>query len=114
MPYYPLAHGLLTGKYRRGAPPPAGSRLGETGRWSRNRLTDANFDIVDKLEAFVSARGRSLLELAFSWLAVKPCVPSVIAGATRPEQVAQNARAAEWKFSAEELAEIDAITRRED
>ena len=73
-------------------------------------MTDANFDKVEKLEAFVQARGRSMLELAFSWLAARPTVGSIIAGATRPEQIDANVKATGWTLSAEEMAEIDKIT----
>ena len=110
LPYYPLARGLLTGKYRRGAPAPAGTRLAEGGRRAAGALTDQNFDLLEPLEAFAADRGHSLLELAFSWLAAQPAVPCVIAGATKPEQVAANARAADWKLTPEDLAEIDRIT----
>lgn len=111
LPYYPLARGLLTGKYRRGEPAPAGSRLAEGGRRAAGALTDQNFDVLEPLEAFSAERGHSLLELAFSWLAAQPAVPCVIAGATKPEQVAANARAADWKLTPEDLAEIDRITK---
>jgi aryl-alcohol dehydrogenase-like predicted oxidoreductase len=73
-------------------------------------MNDRNFDIVEKLEAFVQARGHTLTELAFSWLAARPTVASVIAGATRPEQIETNVKAAGWALSAEDLAEIDKIT----
>ncbi len=112
LPYYPLARGLLTGKYRRGAPPPPGTRLGEGGRRAAGALTDANFDILEPLESFCAERGHTLLELAFSWLVAQPTVPCVIAGATKPEQVAANARAADWKLTPEDLARIDRITGR--
>jgi aryl-alcohol dehydrogenase-like predicted oxidoreductase len=105
IPYFPLASGLLTGKYRRGQPPPQGSRL--EGR--REALSDQAFDRVERLEEFAAARGRSLLELAIAGLASQPSVASVIAGATRPEQVRQNAAAAEWELSEEELAELLAL-----
>jgi len=75
-------------------------------------MTDANFDIVEKLEAFVQARGRTMTELAFSWLAARPMVASVIAGATKPEQIEANVKAAGWKLTPEELAEIDQLTKR--
>lgn len=104
LPYFPLACGLLTGKYRKGQPLPEGTRIGEGSPW----LTEENLDKVEVLVPFVEAKGRSLLELAFSWLAAQPTVASVIAGATSPEQVAANASAASWKLTADELAEIDA------
>jgi aryl-alcohol dehydrogenase-like predicted oxidoreductase len=102
IPYFPLASGLLTGKYRRGEPPPAGSRLESR----REALSDEAFDRVERLDEFASARGRTLLELAIAGLASQPAVASVIAGATTPEQVRQNAAAAEWELSEEELAEL--------
>jgi len=107
LPYFPLASGLLTGKHRRGAAA-AGSRL-STPQFSQF-MNDRNFDIVEKLEAFVKARGHTLTELAFSWLAARPTVASIIAGATKPEQIEANVKAAGWALSAEDLAEIDKIT----
>ncbi len=111
IPYFPLASGLLSGKYRKGEAPPEGSRIDESGRFA-NLLTARNLDVVEGLRAFVEARDRSLLELAFSWLASKSIVASVIAGATKPEQVAANARAADWTLSQEELAEVDSLLLR--
>ena len=110
LPFFPLASGLLTGKHKRGAAA-AGSRLA-TEQFSGRFMTDANFDIVEKLEAFVQARGRTMTELAFSWLAARPMVASVIAGATKPEQIEANVKAAGWKLTPEELAEIDKLTKR--
>lgn len=107
LPYFPLASGLLTGKYRKGQEMPADTRMNMA--YFKAGLTDANLDKVEKLIAFSEARGKTILELAFSWLASQPIVSSVIAGATRPEQVVANAAAASWKLSAEELAEIDTI-----
>jgi aryl-alcohol dehydrogenase-like predicted oxidoreductase len=112
LPFFPLASGLLTGKYRRDAPLPAGTRLANTERLANRYLNEANWRIVEALDAFCRTRGRSLLELAFSWLAARPQVASVIAGATRPEQVEQNVKAADWQLSAEELAEIDRLSGR--
>jgi aryl-alcohol dehydrogenase-like predicted oxidoreductase len=110
LPYFPLASGMLTGKYRKGKPLPAGSRLAGA-KWAADRyLNDANWDRVEKLAAFCAERGRSMLELAFSWLAARPCVASVIAGATKPEQVEQNMAATTWAMTPEELAEVDKIT----
>ncbi len=107
IPYYPLANGLLTGKYRRGEPRPAGARLSSASgdRW----LTDEYFDILESLEALASEAGRSLLDLAISWLAAQPRVSSVIAGATKPDQVRANAAAADWVLSAGELKRVDEI-----
>ena len=102
IPYFPLASGLLTGKYRRGAPPPAGSRLESR----RDALSDEAFDRVERLDEFASAHGRTLLELAIAGLASQPAVASVIAGATSPEQARENAAAADWELSEGELEEL--------
>ena len=110
LPYFPLASGLLTGKYRRGAAPPPGSRLAKNQRHAQDFLSERNWRIVDELEAFALRHGRTMLELAFAWLLRDPVVASVIAGATSPEQIEQNVRAAYWTPSAEELAELDRIT----
>ncbi len=109
LPYFPLASGLLTGKYKRSAPMPAGARLTATPRLAERYATDRHWQQVEAFEAFCAGRGHSLLELAFSWLLARPSVASVIAGATRPEQVEQNVAAAQWTLSAEDLAEIDRI-----
>ena len=111
LPYFPLASGLLTGKYRRGEPPPEGTRLAGA-RFGQRFLTEANVERVERLIAFAEVHGRSLLELAFSWLATRPAVASVIAGATRPEQVEANVGALGWQLGADDLAQIDAITAR--
>jgi len=111
LPYFPLASGLLTGKYKLNAPAPAGSRLaGDAGR-ANNLLNPRNLRVVDALSQFAAARGHSILELAMSWLVSHAYVPSIIAGATKPEQVEQNVAAAAWALSGAELAEIDRITR---
>jgi aryl-alcohol dehydrogenase-like predicted oxidoreductase len=107
LPYFPLANGLLTGKYREGKPLPKGSR-GDAG-WGPKMFTPENLRKVETLIQFAEGRGHTLLELAFSWLAVQPAVASVIAGATTPEQVKANASAATWKLSADDLAEIDRL-----
>jgi aryl-alcohol dehydrogenase-like predicted oxidoreductase len=112
LPYFPLTSGLLTGKYRRNAAMPAGARLTNTQRLADLYMTDANWEIVEKLEAFCAARGRTLLDLAFAWLLGNPVVSSVIAGATRPEQLEQNVRAAQWILSAEDRALVDAATAK--
>ena len=109
LPYFPLASGLLTGKYQRNASMPAGARLTGTKRLADRYLTEANWRIVERLEDFCARRGRTLLELAFSWLAARPTVASVIAGATQPEQVEANIRAVEWNLTPEDLAEIDRL-----
>ena len=105
LPYFPLASGLLTGKYRRGRPAPEGSRLAG-GRYAAD-LNEQNLAIVESLIEFAARRGHRLLDLAVSWLLMRPAVASVIAGATTPEQVRANAVAADWRLSAEDLAEID-------
>ncbi|MGQ0603422.1 MAG: aldo/keto reductase [Anaerolineales bacterium] len=105
LPYFPLAGGFLTGKYKRGQPAPAGSR-GEKSQYVQEYMTDANFDMLEKLTAFASARSHTLHELAFAWLLGQPQMTSVIAGATRPEQITANAAAGEWRLTAEELAEV--------
>jgi aryl-alcohol dehydrogenase-like predicted oxidoreductase len=110
LPYSPLASGLLTGKYRRNAPLPPGTRMAATQRLADRYLTDRNWAIAERLGDFVEARGKTMLELAFSWLLSRAPVSSVIAGATRPEQVAQNVKAGTWILTAEELAEIERIT----
>jgi aryl-alcohol dehydrogenase-like predicted oxidoreductase len=110
LPYFPLASGLLTGKYRRNAPMPENSRLTTTQRLAERVLTERNWAISERLIDYAEARGHSALELAFSWLLARAPVASVIAGATKPEQVEQNVKAGDWKLSAEELAEIDRIS----
>jgi len=112
LPFYPLAGGFLTGKYKRNAPMPQGARLTYTKAAANRYLTDENWSIVERLESFSAKRGHTLLELAFSWTVTRPTVASVIAGATKPEQVEQNVRAANWKLTPEDLAEIDRLTRR--
>jgi aryl-alcohol dehydrogenase-like predicted oxidoreductase len=109
LPYFPLASGLLTGKYRRGEPPPEGSRIQAWGRESQ--LTDASFDIVEKLEAFAAERGITLLDVAIGGLAAQPGVASVIAGATSPEQVRANVAAGAWRPTDEERRLLDELTQ---
>ncbi len=110
LPYFPLASGLLTGKYRRNQPMPEGARLTKTQRLADRYLTERNWVISEKLADFAEAAGHTPLELAFSWLLARKPVASVIAGATKPEQIGQNVAAGGWKLSAEELAAIDQIT----
>ena len=112
LPYYPLVGGLLTGKYRRDAPMPAGARLTYTTDFADRYLTDVNWAIVEGLANFCAERGRSMLELAVSWLTARPMVSSVIAGATKPEQLNENIRAADWSLTPEDLDEIDRLTGR--
>ena len=111
LPFFPLASGLLTGKYRRGEALPEGSRLATVERFTKT-VTDRNLAIVEALLQFATLRGHTLVELAMSWLASRPTVASVIAGATSPKQVKLNAAAVNWRLTAEELAEIDAILSR--
>ncbi len=108
LPYFPLASGLLTGKYRRNATMPEG-RLTTTQRLADRFLIDPHWQKVEKLSDFCEARGRSMVELAFGWLLSRAEVSSVIAGATRVEQVQQNAAAGGWTLNAEDLAQLDAI-----
>ncbi len=107
LPFYPLAGGFLSGKYRPGAAPAADTRLGKVPNLAKRFLTEANWARIDALTAFAAARGKTLLELAFAWLLARTPVASVIAGATKPEQLEQNVKAGDWKLSAEECAEID-------
>jgi aryl-alcohol dehydrogenase-like predicted oxidoreductase len=103
LPYFPLASGLLTGKYRRGEPRPEGTRLA-----TRDEVfTDETFDRLEALEGFAEGRGATLLEVAIGGLLAEPAVGSVIAGATKPEQVRANAAAGEWQPSAEDLAALN-------
>jgi aryl-alcohol dehydrogenase-like predicted oxidoreductase len=109
LPYFPLASGLLTGKYKKDSMP-EGARLTDMPRFAnRGYVTEANFAKVERLENFANQRGHSVLELAFSWLAAQKVTGSVIAGATKPEQIKSNVSAANWKMTAEELAEIDEL-----
>ncbi|HLY57073.1 MAG TPA: aldo/keto reductase [Stellaceae bacterium] len=110
LPYFPLASGMLTGKYRRGEAAAAGTRFDVMKPIAGRFGTEKNWDIVDRLTAFAEARGHTILELAFSWLAARPGVGSIIAGATRPEQVEANAAAADWTLTPDDLAELDRIT----
>jgi aryl-alcohol dehydrogenase-like predicted oxidoreductase len=110
LPYFPLASGLLTGKYKRGEKPAAGTRFAGTPALGDRYMTARNLDKVEALEKFVAARGKTMLELAFSWLAQRPTVASVIAGATKPEQIEQNVKAVGWTLTPEEMAEVDKLT----
>jgi len=112
IPFAPLASGLLTGKYQPGRPLPDGARLSYMTRAADRYLTDDNWAIVERLDRFAAERGHSLLELAVSWLARRPQVASVIAGATRPEQVEANVAAAAWALTAEDMREIDRLTAK--
>jgi aryl-alcohol dehydrogenase-like predicted oxidoreductase len=110
-PYFPLASGVLTGKYRRGEAPPEGTRLAAWGDRFGDMLSDERFDVVERLAAYAEDHGHTLLELALSYVAGTPTVASVIAGATSPEQVRANAAAATaWRLTDEERAEVRALT----
>jgi len=110
LPYFPLASGILSGKYRAGEQAPEGTRLSSQGdRLTERFLNPQNLDIAARLQKFAEERGHTLLELAFSWLLTRPTVASVIAGATSAEQVRANVAAANWQLSPEELAEVDRI-----
>jgi aryl-alcohol dehydrogenase-like predicted oxidoreductase len=111
LPFFPLASGLLTGKYQRGVEAPKDTRFGAMKQLSERYGTEANWNAIEKLNEFARRSGHNLLELAMSWLAANPSVSSVIAGATKPEQVTDNAKAADWKLSPEELTEVDKILR---
>lgn len=110
LPYFPLASGLLTGKYRRGDNLPPGTRFANNAALAPRYMTEKNWERVEALRAFAQARGKSLVELAFSWLASRPVVSSVIAGAMTPEQVEANVGSASWALTPDELHEIDKIT----
>jgi aryl-alcohol dehydrogenase-like predicted oxidoreductase len=109
IPYFPLAGGALSGKYRKGKPAPDG-RLNTGHGYSERFLSERNFAMVEKLAAFAEARGHTLLELAMSWLAGRPLVASIITGATRPDQLDANVKAVGWKLTPAEMAEVDKIT----
>ena len=108
IPYFPLASGLLTGKYRRGTPPPEGTRITAGGRYAE-LLTEENLERVERLAQWAEARGHTLLELAFAWLLARGEVVSVIAGATSAAQVRSNAAASAWRLTPAERAEVDAL-----
>ena len=114
LPFFPLASGFLTGKYRRGESLPEGTRLAAWQKAMPARIdaltADANFDLLEALEGYAEERGHTILDLALCWLASDPAVSSVIAGATKPEQIEANVAATHaWKLSAEEFAEVDAL-----
>ena len=106
LPYYPLANGFLTGKYVRGLDAPEGTRLADD---DRGMFTDENFDLLERLQAFCAERDHTVLELAFAWLLANPNVSSVIAGATKAEQVVSNAKAGGWTLTNEEYDEVTAM-----
>ena len=106
LPYFPLANGFLTGKYRKGHPFPTGTRLDES---NTKIFTDKNFELLEKLIDFAEDRGRSVLDLAFAWLLFRENVSSVIAGATTADQVKSNAQTSGWKLSCEEYETINSL-----
>ena len=106
IPFFPLASGFLTGKYSQGEEPPDGTRFAGSPNMGNRYFNDDNWSLLGKLQGFAGERGHSVAELAFSWLLGNPVVPSVIAGATKPEQVTANAQAAGWQLSEDEMAEI--------
>ncbi len=110
LPFFPLANGLLTGKYQQDQPLPAGTRLSTADRLASRYLTPRNWQQLAQLKDFALHRDHTLLELAFSWLAAQPIVGSIIAGASKPEQLELNVRAVDWQLTKEELAAIDRIT----
>ena len=112
LPYFPLASGLLTGKYEQGKEIPAGTRYSRMGRFGERYMTEENWRIVEGLTVFAKSKGHTLLELAFAWLIAHPYLSSVIAGATRPEQVEQNVKAVAWKLSAADVAEVNHLTAK--
>jgi aryl-alcohol dehydrogenase-like predicted oxidoreductase len=112
MPYFPLASGLLTGKYKRDEPLAEGTRLATWGDRGQEMLRDARFDVIEALETYARDHGHTLTELSLSWLAGSPVVASVIAGATSPEQVRTNAAATSaWAMTDQERGEISDLTR---
>jgi aryl-alcohol dehydrogenase-like predicted oxidoreductase len=109
LPYYPLAGGLLSGKYKRGAAAPENTRLHAWGARGEAMLTDRNFDIVQKLSGYAEARGHNVLQLAFAWLLGHKVVSSVIAGASNPDQVKSNVEAASWRLTPQDVEEVSAL-----
>ena len=112
VPYFPLASGLLTGKYRRGAPVPAGTRMAAKNRLSDLFWTQENLELTYRIVEFCEQRKLNMLDVAFAWLLEKPFVPSVIAGASRPEQIDANIKAAAAKLSGAELGALDKLTEK--
>jgi aryl-alcohol dehydrogenase-like predicted oxidoreductase len=108
VPFFPLAGGFLTGKYKKGQPPPPGSR-GEANKYVQGYMTDANYDKVERLTAWAKERDRSMNELAHAWFLARPEISSVISGATRLDQVLSNAKASGWALTPDEMKEINAI-----
>jgi aryl-alcohol dehydrogenase-like predicted oxidoreductase len=111
LPYFPLASGLLTGKYKRGEGAPDGTRLAAWGARGQAALNDKNFDTLEALSSYANERGHDMLELAFGWLLGHGVVSSVIAGATRPEQVKANAAAAAWRLTPADVEEVSKLAK---
>jgi aryl-alcohol dehydrogenase-like predicted oxidoreductase len=111
LPYSPLASGLLSGKYRRGAPLPKGARLAGSSHHASDFLNDRNWAMTEALRDFATRSNRSILDIAFGWLLARPVTASVIAGATSPEQIEQNVRAGATQLSAEDVAALDRMTQ---
>jgi aryl-alcohol dehydrogenase-like predicted oxidoreductase len=112
LPFFPLAGGFLTGKYKRGEPAPPGTR-GESSAYVQRYMTDANFDKIEKLSAWAAEHGHTMAELAHAWLLAQPQVSSVISGATKLSQVQSNARGAGWLLTADELKSVNAVLNGE-
>jgi aryl-alcohol dehydrogenase-like predicted oxidoreductase len=112
LPYFPLASGLLSGKYRAGEPPPEGTRLAAMGDRAASQLSDDRLAAVAALDQLAGREGHTVLDLAFGWLLSRPAVASVIAGATRPEQIAANVAGGGWRPGADVLAAVDTIAPR--
>ena len=113
LPYFPLAGGFLTGKYTRGEAPPAGTR-GQRSQYVQQFLKPENFDVLDRLRPIAEAHGRTLADLAIAWLLAQPRVASVIAGATKPEQIRINAAASTWVLTGEEVTQIRGILTKDE
>jgi aryl-alcohol dehydrogenase-like predicted oxidoreductase len=109
VPYFPLAGGMLTGKYLKGAAIPADSRFAKSPTMAPRYMVESNWVLLDQLAAFAAARGKELTDLAFAWLLARAPVASVIAGASSPAQVERNVRAADWRLTADEVAELDRL-----
>ena len=111
LPFFPLASGVLTGKYRQGQAKPTGTRLSNPGELADHFLREDYVALADRLRVFAEARGHTLLELAFSWLAAKPVIWSIIAGASSPAQLEQNVKAAGWALTGDDLVEVDRMLK---
>lgn len=111
LPYFPLAMGFLTGKYKRGTPPPADTRLGKQPAAAQRRLTNEAFDKIERLEKFCEERGHVVQELAFAWLLARKAVSSVIAGASTPDQVALNTKASDWRLTGDDMKAVEAALK---